>query len=360
MRCEIAVIGGGPSGLASALAACRAGAKSVLVVERKREWGTPVQCAGYAPRMLGMGGAVVFDGRAVRCGVDTLDLYLGGERVKTVAAPGYILRRDVFERQMAEAVRQAGGTLLQPAQAVDIDGNTVIVEAGGERTRVEAQIIIGADGPRSLTRQTMGLPAPKMAAGLEWELPLARPLDSAEIHFSPAYGAGYAWLFPHGQAAGAGIAIDVGQHVNLSHALRRFVDQMVSAGKLHKEAQTNAVISGLIPVGGPLDTTVSAHMALVGDAAGQTNPLTGAGIMSAVTCGELAGRAAAEAAKASDVAPLRRYDDEWRGLLGGFLDRALRGRRAMADANAQQFAIETRKAWRLNRRQSPPRPDHND
>jgi len=253
MKCQIAIIGGGPGGLSAALAACRAGAESVVVVERKCEWGVPVQCAGYAPRMLGR--SVPFDGDAVRCGSESLELFIGGESLKTVRAPGYVLRRDVFERQLAEAVREAGGTLVQPAHAVEIDGSAVVVEAAGERSTLEAEAIIGADGPRSLVRRAAGLPDPELAVGLKWELPTVADLSAAEIHLAHAYGAGYAWLFPHGDTAGVGMAIDRGQPGDLRSMLRGFVAQMVAAGKV-LDALPRRAVSGFIPVSGPVERTV--------------------------------------------------------------------------------------------------------
>ncbi|MDD3565350.1 MAG: FAD-dependent oxidoreductase, partial [Methanothrix sp.] len=47
-KVEIAVVGAGPAGSAAAEAAARLGA-DVLLIERKREIGTPVQCGGFLP-----------------------------------------------------------------------------------------------------------------------------------------------------------------------------------------------------------------------------------------------------------------------------------------------------------------------
>ena len=343
-RYQIAIIGGGPGGLAAALAACRAGAESVVVIERKRRWGVPVQCAGYVPRSLAR--AVELDARAVRAVVDKLDVHLDGVLLRSIRAPGYVLRRDVFERRVAEAVQEAGATCLQPARALHIRDNTVTVEAHGERTAIEAKIIIAADGPRSLVRRTIGLPDPKTAAGLQWEMPMARPASAAEVHLSHAYGAGYAWLFPHGDTAGVGLALDADRSRDMSEMLRAFVGQMVVAGKL-RPAEPTTVVSGTIPVSGPVGRTVLGNIVLVGDAAGQTNPLTGAGIMAALTCGEMAGRAAAQAAKADDLSLLQRYEHEWRDLLEGFLARALRARAHVAEAPPERFPEQLRNAWLL-------------
>ena len=346
MRCQIAIVGGGPGGLSAALAACRAGAQSVVVIERKQQWGRPVQCAGYAPCLLSR--TVALDGRAVKASVETLDVFLDGEMLRSIKAPGYILRRDVFEEQMAQAAMDAGATCIQPARALDVADGRVTVETKGERREIEAETIIAADRPQSLTRRGMGLPDPKFGAGLELELPLAAPLAAAEIHLSPEYGAGYGWVFPSGRTAGVGLALDVDGPGRVGDLLADFVARMVARGVL-RDAEPASRVSGLIPVSGPLEQTVLGRTALVGDAAGQTNPLTGAGIMSAVTCGGMAGAAAADAVSAGDPGRLLKYETAWRDLLGGFLDRALRSRTEMAQAGVDDFPEVARKAWHLGK-----------
>ena len=346
---QILIIGGGLGGLSAARAACRAGAESVVVIERKRCWGRPIQCAGYVPRLLRRD--VPFDTATVKARTETLDVYLRGELLRSIRAPGYILRRDRLEQQMAEAAMEAGATCLQPARALSIGEGSVVVQIGKERAEIQAEIIIGADGPRSATRRAMGLPDPEMAAGLEWELPLTAPLEAAEIHLMPEYGAGYAWVFPYGETAGVGLALDLLHPGNLRELLDDFVSQMVERGKLRR-ARPTTTVSGLIPVGGPVARTAVDGKALVGDAAGQTNPLTGAGVMAAVTCGEMAGQAAAEAVAAGAPSVLERYEEEWRDLLGGFLERARAGRSRVIEANAEALEEEVRRAWHLGKREA--------
>jgi digeranylgeranylglycerophospholipid reductase len=68
-------------------------------------------------------------------------------------------------------------------------------------------------------------------------------------------------------------------------------------------------------------------MLLAGDAAGQINPLTGAGIAPAVICGSMAGKWAGRAAVRGDMSLLSRYDKEWRRLYEDSLCRALAARK---------------------------------
>jgi flavin-dependent dehydrogenase len=81
---------------------------------------------------------------------------------------------------------------------------------------------------------------------------------------------------------------------------------------------------GAIPVGGALvarGCLGDVHVLLAGDAAGLTNPVTGAGIAAAVHSGTLAGEAAALFLDGHDFA-LDDYRDELDALFGAALDRA--------------------------------------
>ena len=72
-------------------------------------------------------------------------------------------------------------------------------------------------------------------------------------------------------------------------------------------------------------------MLLAGDAAGLTNPVTGAGIASAVQSGALAGRAAADLL-GGRAGALDDYEEELGDIFDAALGRALRRRRARAGA----------------------------
>ncbi|MCX7014493.1 MAG: NAD(P)/FAD-dependent oxidoreductase [Candidatus Sumerlaeota bacterium] len=373
-RYQVAIVGGGPAGLAAALAAAEAGARSIIIIERKRAWGRPVQCAGYVPRLIGR----LLPKIVVRARVETLELYLDGERLAAPAAPGFILKRDAQERLLAEGAKVAGVECLQPARVVEVrEGGELLVEAAGEGAALRAEVVIGADGPTSLVRKAMGLPPNPLALGLEYDLPAKPPLPAPQIHFSHAYGAGYAWVFPHEESVGVGLALDGASASGLRRMLDQFVerraagwargggvervrtdgmDGMDGMDKMDESpapaaahARPLGVVTGPIPVGGPPERTVAGRFLLVGDAAGQTNPLTGAGLCSAVACGEMAGRAAAKAVLASDLSLLLKYESEWRDLFGLALERASRARESMAASPPEEFRERVVRAWGLKR-----------
>jgi flavin-dependent dehydrogenase len=128
--------------------------------------------------------------------------------------------------------------------------------------------------------------------------------------------------------------------------------------RLIKEGRVGAEIScltgGAIPAGGMrrLFTKLGkATVLLCGDAAGLTNPITGAGIASAVISGKEAGYAAArlvDDVTDTNEAAAHAYAEEIEALFGPALSRALERRRALMSVYAEGAApseADLRKSW---------------
>ena len=88
---------------------------------------------------------------------------------------------------------------------------------------------------------------------------------------------------------------------------------------------------GAVLTGGPARQTYSDGLLLVGDAAGQTKPTTGGGVILGGLCAIEAGRTAAEAVEAGDCSAgfLRRYQKAWRASLGREFTSMLSARRLL-------------------------------
>jgi flavin-dependent dehydrogenase len=124
------------------------------------------------------------------------------------------------------------------------------------------------------------------------------------------------------------------------------MDRLINDGKIYKMGMIG-VTGGLIPVGGYQKPSYFKNLLLVGDAAGQTNPITGAGLLQAVTCGRIAGEVASNAAIAKDICILEEYEVRWREIFGDSLDRALTKRKFL-DAHwsdKQEFEKVVRESW---------------
>jgi len=85
------------------------------------------------------------------------------------------------------------------------------------------------------------------------------------------------------------------------------------------------MVVGGEPCSGPIESTTADGLMLVGDAARQTDPLTGGGILNAMEAGVIAGEVAARALAAGNVTKegLKEYEDRWREGIGKRLARSL-------------------------------------
>ena len=324
------VIGAGPAGASAALPMARAGL-SVLMIERRRRVGFPVQCAEYIPRILA--GEVNAPEAAVAQRVGTLRTFIEGTLAAENEWPGVILNRVVFDRHLAERAVAAGATLWTNCAVSAVEDGAVLVGA----RRLTAGVIVGADGPLSITARSMDCAHTEFVYGLQVEAPLVAPLQHTEAHFRPEFLAGYGWMFPKGTWANVGVAVARPAAASLPRLLDAFLAGLRERGVVEPGA-TRARTGGLIPVGGAPARTMRGRRVLAGDAAGQTDPITGSGIPAAIQCGQAAGEAACN--------DLGAYEEEWRGLLEHSLNRALRHRRTQcAEWNQGSFERLIRRTW---------------
>ncbi|MBC7090279.1 MAG: NAD(P)/FAD-dependent oxidoreductase, partial [Methanobacteriales archaeon] len=236
-------------------------------------------------------------------------VWLTSDRVELPEA-GYILERKVFDKHMAMDAARAGSkimikTLARSLERKDDDGYVVNLETMGEEFQIKARIIIAADGPESRVARWAGLKTaakPKdMESAAQFEMVGVEMEDNhcIEFYFGSVAPGGYAWIFPKGDdIANVGLGV-LSTKTNKSayEHLLEFVEDCPAT----KDAQPVELNIGGDPVGGMPKKLVTDGLMVVGDAAGQVNPLTGGGIISGMTGGMLAGKVAAEAIKDDDT-----------------------------------------------------------
>jgi digeranylgeranylglycerophospholipid reductase len=84
------------------------------------------------------------------------------------------------------------------------------------------------------------------------------------------------------------------------------------------DARRLDLVVGGVPASGPIETTISGGVMLVGDAARQSDPLTYAGIFNGMKAGVMAGEIAADVVPEGDIckAVLAAYEERWRSDIG--------------------------------------------
>ncbi|MDQ1282474.1 MAG: digeranylgeranylglycerophospholipid reductase, partial [Euryarchaeota archaeon] len=238
---------------------------------------------------------------------------------------GYILDRKIFDRGLANRAARSGALVLVKTRATGLtrkDGQVLVsAVCQGERLQIEAPLVIGADGVESKVARWTGMdsrvkPEDIMVCAQFLVLDEGIDPDYCEFFFGNLIApGGYIWTFPKGGGrANVGIGLQgsrsgPGMPVQL---LESFMQKRMPKAKVMQ------MIAGGIPTSGPMKSIASDGVMLVGDAAHQSDPLTGGGIINAMRAGVLAGRAAAEAVSTEDAsqAALREYEGRWKSSFG--------------------------------------------
>lgn len=328
--CDVLVVGLGPAGSRAAWSAARAG-RSVIALDRRRQAGVPVQCAEFVPAMLDgeLDGLDAVTRQRIEAMITEVG---GGPPHRTENFRGRMLDRAAFDRQLVEAARAAGADCRFASHVREVRGDGTVVLADGSKFR--GRVLIGADGPRSFVGRALGRVNRRIVETRQITVRLLRPHDATDIFLSAEVVGGYAWLFPRGDVANVGLGVVPSRKSLLKPLLEDLHRRLVDEGRVGPEVLAHT--GGAIPVGGMLDPVGrlgATGVLLAGDAAGLTNPVTGAGINAAVLSGTLAGEAAAARLGGDDDA-LADYAEELDGLFGASIRRALARRQAVLDSYA--------------------------
>ena len=336
------MIGLGPAGSSAAAAAARAGL-AVIAVERKKVVGIPVQCAEFIP--LPMSSYANTEVRAQP--IAGMATYLPSGARAERAFGGLMIRRDRFDQALAKNAEGCGALLWTDAalRGIDAEEQVARVSTASGLREIGYRVLVAADGPLSSVANCLGLPRLPVVTTRQYTVPLARAQNDTDIWLSARYPGGYAWLFPKGSVANLGLGLDPALEDDMKGPLDELHASLAREGRVGAEVLLRT--GGPIPVGGLRERIVEGNALFVGDAAGLTHPITGAGIAPAVASGERAGAAAARALSGERRA-LADYEEEMREEFGPALERALVARRRMADiwnTPAAEHDAEHRRGW---------------
>ena len=306
---DFVVVGVGPAGARFARRAAEAG-YDVLALE-KGEVGTPLACSGHVSTDIW---GYVPDGtkeRLLQNRVYGANFRIGGPNTR--AYPFYktdevsnVIDRVELDRTLAEAARDAGADVRERHTVTGVDERAdrveVSVSAGGAEETFAARMVAGCDGPVSRVRREVGLPEPgETLHGVLAFDPDPDHGDLVDVHLTaPRF---FAWRIPRG---------DAGVEYGLGAPPGKEVNEMFDALTAAYDVETEHFCSGAIPIGPP-ETVTSRRVFLLGDAAAQTKPFTGGGILYGMTAADVAVRAI----DPHDPATLDAYESAWRDELAG-------------------------------------------
>jgi geranylgeranyl reductase family protein len=296
---DLIVVGAGPAGTSTALSAIHAGPRLRVLLLDRADFPRDKSCGdGIAPhvfdRLSRIGVTGVEDGWTP---LTRLELARGASSVaRPMARPVYVIPREVFDARLVERAVAAGATLVRH-RVTDVRATDAGIVLDG---RYRAPVVVGADGAHSVLRDHLGLPDGRRALAIRGYAPTPPDRRGTQvIRYGDRRQPSYAWAFDRGDGlsnVGYGELLpddraDSPTRTLLLDQLDRLLPGSVEAGD-HWKAHH-------LPLSGWTWEQPDGPVLLAGDAAGLINPMTGEGIYYAVATGITAGRAAAQAFRAS-------------------------------------------------------------
>ncbi|QQS46071.1 MAG: NAD(P)/FAD-dependent oxidoreductase [Acidobacteriota bacterium] len=320
---RVAIVGAGPAGSHLAHELSRRGAE-VRLFDAREAWEKP--CGG------GVTSKALREFDYLNSGpkqmISSLRLISAGERELTLT-PSHdfaVYSRKELARMMRDRAVEAGAALhcTRVEKTEFSNGRWRIETPGGA---FGADFLVGADGASSVIRRRVGVSFGEndYAYALGWHVKSADPPARVDVKYLDDVS-GYLWLFPRRDHISFGIASGYRETTpaRLKEMLIAFIetrDRQLAVELRSPGGSPRATFyAAMIP---SLDVTTLDRLracdagkgwALVGDAAGFVDPLTGEGIYYAIKSADLLARALSDR--------IESYDDRWRAEFGAELRRA--------------------------------------
>jgi len=357
---DVIVVGAGPAGSMTAKVAAENGL-SVLLIEEHKKIGEPLQCGEFMPSSSQMklllpnapnhDKTFFYPDSIIKTKIEKIRIYGPKESFWEFDFDGYVIDRPLFDEYLAKKALEAGAEIITGKRVVDVSLHSVTLS---DTTKLNAKVIVGADGPASIVARKLNYPHyqknPNLfASAVEYQLDnVTVEPNVVEMYFgSKVAPGGYAWIIPKSSnVANVGLGLRATfkkQGHTLFDYLNFFIRNNSFSSSKVKNGNIIRKIAGSVPVGGPLKRTWSTSSLLVGDAAGFVMATNGGGVPTALVGGIAAGEAIES--HINDTLSLEYYETLWKKYMGNELENALKLREMMDIAMKRDTLFE--KALRL-------------
>ncbi len=332
---DVAIIGAGPAGSAAAIALTRKG-RRVVIVDRDT-FPRSVPCAGWvgvrAAGMLAEWG--VKTKRLLNVPINDVTLFNADLSKSAKPAfdqpPGFLVDRGRFDQALVEAAVKNTALFVQGCAAADLRLNesSVTIQLADGR-ELESRLLLLASGRASslLARVRVAREperSPVWAAHVLEELPSGA--KRAHLKVSVVLGLdggesfGFCWVFKNHVSANVmwvGAQSDTGEA--LSRLCRCAFEKQVLPIDLSEQATAATVIRTPVGEAMEMDSHVSKHTLLIGDAGGFVSAVSNEGIYPAMWSAKIAAEVVDEALDSDPTQDaLMTFNSRWRMEMGDHL-----------------------------------------
>ena len=269
---DVLVVGGGPAGLAAAIAARLQGFR--VIVADGAAPGIDKACGeGLMPPAVNSLAALGVSIDPADCHPITGVQFVDGEDCATARfrdGSGLGVRRTRLHAAMTKAAQHADVSLLWSTPVTEFGNHWV--EAGGER--IQFQYLIGADGHASAVRLAAGLAEARHLRtrfGFRRHYAIAPWSDLVEVHWS--HGC-QVYITPVSQNEVGVAVLSADSHLRVNQALQQFP----TLQRRFRNAEPASLERGGVSASLHLRRVVTDRSALIGDASGSVDAITGDGL----------------------------------------------------------------------------------
>jgi geranylgeranyl reductase family protein len=283
---EIAVVGGGPGGSWAAILLARGG-HSVTLFDPQAPWEKPCG-GGVTTRALER--FEIFSGNLPQKRIEDITVYFGDKSFVTIKPEhplAVVSRKELAQYLLDEASR--AGVRIRSERVTHLSLEKARWQIKTKESSIHADFVVGADGATSFVRRSLGTPlSPQdLCITLGYYIP-GDVSATMKIFFIPSFE-GYIWSFPRLNHISYGLISrsGPGRTAKARELLSNYIIADLGPEVMKQAEFYSAPVPCLQKTSWQKNVIAGERWALVGDAAGLADPITGEGIYFAFRSAEI-------------------------------------------------------------------------
>ncbi len=302
---DVAVVGAGPVGSTFANYMANEGYR-VVILEKKREIGVPLQCAGLLGKKIR--DVNVLPDEYVLNRVHGAYIHSPTDNIMKVGKKdlqAYVIDRVGYDKYLAKRAVESGAELLLNNKVTYSNHKGCLKT---KKAEIRADVIVGSDGHSSRISNNFNDP-PRSFTAAQYLIEMGGNVletENVHLHIDDSISPGFFWTIPISSTKAR-----VGLFANMNYSeLNTKLKNFISTENLFRNAKILKKYQGFIPIYDPKKKIVDGRTILLGDAASQIKPTTGGGLLIGFECAKIAAKCVTNAIEMEDPTLLKEFENQ--------------------------------------------------